>query len=143
MKNLENIPKKNIYEVPEGYFDKLPGIIQARITAESPEAKKSPFFLYSVRFALPALLIGAVSYIFWLNGGNTQPASTEELLASIETSYLVDYLEETSFTGDDLLENTEMTETDVAEIEGLIYFGADDQIAGGEELYEQDIILKD
>jgi hypothetical protein len=63
MKNLENIPKKNIYEVPEGYFDKLPGIIQARIAAETPETKKSPFFLYSIRFALPALLIGAISYI--------------------------------------------------------------------------------
>jgi hypothetical protein len=134
MKNLENIPKKNIYEVPEGYFDKLPGIIQARIATEAPEVRKNLFLTYSVRFALPALLIGVVAYLFW---PNAQPSSAEELLAGIETPYLVDYLEEVSIGEDVMVENDDLTETDVAEIEGLIYFGSDDQTSGDEEFLEE------
>ena len=63
MKKLEDIPKKNVFEVPDGYFDRLPGIIQARVSQEKPS-----FVWYSwpvaLRYALPVLLMMAVG-IFW------------------------------------------------------------------------------
>ena len=37
MKKLEDIPKKQNFEVPEGYFEKLPGIIQSRVTQQHKE----------------------------------------------------------------------------------------------------------
>ena len=36
MKKLEDIPKKEIFDVPDGYFEKLPGKIQARISGSVP-----------------------------------------------------------------------------------------------------------
>src|SRR6188508_3233566 len=109
MKNLENIPKKNIYEVPEGYFETLPGIIQSRIAKETGESR--PFMRYSVRFALPAVVLTAVVYFFLWNS-DRQPSSPEEMLASIETPYLLEYLDENAMTEDDLFENTALTEKD-------------------------------
>ena len=35
MKKLEEIPKKEVFKVPEGYFENLPGIIQARVAQQN------------------------------------------------------------------------------------------------------------
>jgi hypothetical protein len=43
MKKLEDIPKKTIFEVPEGYFDKLPGVIQSRIAEQNPVKERIPY----------------------------------------------------------------------------------------------------
>ena len=59
VKKLEDIPKKNIYEVPEGYFDKLPGIIQSRVAKE--ETIRKPFFVHSLRYAIPAMVVAIVA----------------------------------------------------------------------------------
>jgi hypothetical protein len=125
MKSLDNIPKKNVYKVPEGYFDTLPGVIQSRISNEKPE--RSIILTYSLRLALPVLLIGIAVYLFWFNG-NKQPANAEEMLASVDTEYLVSYLDEAGALDDAFYQNTsELTNTDIDAIEGMVYFGLDDQ----------------
>jgi hypothetical protein len=53
MKKLEDISKKNIFEVPDGYFEKLPGIIQARVA--KPES--TPWFVPTLKFALPIVAV--------------------------------------------------------------------------------------
>ena len=52
MKKLEDIPKQNIFEVPDGYFDKLPSVIQARIAKPEPKFWQLPAF----RYAMPLLI---------------------------------------------------------------------------------------
>ena len=114
MKNLENIPKKNVFEVPEGYFDSLPGIIQARVAQE----KKEPFWVFSIRnnvkYALPALAIVLIAFFFW-----SKPAgqSTEDLLASVDSSSLVAYLEDSDISSDDLLESIPLQTEEVDAIQ--------------------------
>lgn len=120
MKKLDEIPKKNIYTVPEGYFDELPGIIQSRVSAKS-KAGTRPYFSFALRYALPAvvLILGA---IFWINNRpDVLPQSAEEILATIDTESLVTYLEESEITTDDLLETVDFTQSDVTEIENSIY----------------------
>ena len=102
MKNLENIPKKNVFEVPEGYFDRLPGIIQTRVATE----KKESFWVFDLRYilkyALPVLAIVVVSFFFWSNPAGQ---SVEDSLASVDSASLVAYLEDSDISSDDLLES--------------------------------------
>ncbi len=96
MKKLEDIPKIDIFKAPEGYFDKLPGIIQARV--QKPD--QAPVWRPALRFALPTLVLLVALYWFW-PGASQSP---EELLATIDDNHLVAYLEENDLNTDELLD---------------------------------------
>lgn len=114
MKRLEDIPKKTLFEVPEGYFDKLPGVIQARVASQQPEPAWSGYSRMAIRFALPVVVIGA-AVVFFLNDRTS--VSTEDMLASIESEQLVAYLEETEVNTDDLLEFAPLEAEEVQALE--------------------------
>src|SRR5690349_6287318 len=117
MKKLEDIPKKEIFNVPEGYFDKLPGVIQSRVAARQQEG--IPVYRYALRYALPVVVI-LVAAIFWLNQPD-EGSTSEKLLASIDTQDLVAYLNESDMTTEELLENASLDVIDANEIEGAVY----------------------
>jgi hypothetical protein len=125
MKKLEDIPKKQIFEVPDGYFEKLPGIIQSRVANERKESTFWNAQSFGLRYALPAFILVAVG-IFWF----TRPQSdltTENILASIQTQDLVAYLGEADFTTEELLEDADLDTEDALQIEGAVYeFPLDD-----------------
>jgi hypothetical protein len=100
MKKLEDIPKNNVFEVPEGYFDRLPGVIQARVAEAKPEPIWSPWVKYGLKYALPVMAI-VVAAFFFRNAGSP---STEDLIASVDSADLVAYLGDTDISSDDLLE---------------------------------------
>ncbi len=114
MKRLEDIPKKTLFEVPEGYFDRLPGVIQARVAAERPESAWSGYGRVALRFALPVVVLAAAAVFFLTNRASV---STEDLLASIESEQLVAYLEETEVNTDDLLEFVPLDAEEVQALE--------------------------
>jgi hypothetical protein len=120
MKKLEDIPKTQIFEVPDGYFEKLPSIIQSRVTANNEEVKNPWFAIrYSLRYTLPAVVIFVAGF-FWFN--QSQPGkNAETILASLETQDLVAYLEEADFTTEDLLEGGILDAEDVTQIEDEVY----------------------
>ena len=111
MKRLEDIPKKTLFEVPEGYFEKLPGIIQARVAAKEPARAWGTLAL---RYAMPTVALIAVAVFFWQ--GPT-PSSTEDLLASIDSEQLVAYLQESELNADDLLESIALDPDEINAIE--------------------------
>lgn len=119
MKKLEDIPKKEVFKVPDGYFDELPMIIQSRIAGQKTEKAFMPAFSYALRYALPVVILGVIGY-FWLGPGS-QPSSAESILATIETEDLVAYLNETDITTDELLEGVQLDANDVDQLEGEIY----------------------
>lgn len=113
MKKLEDIPKKQVFEVPEGYFDRLPGVIQTRIGKEKDTFEWSPVFRFGLRYALPVVAIVVAGLYFW-----PQPAeSTEDLLASVDTSSLAAFIEESDISSDELLEDVSFTHGQVRSIE--------------------------
>jgi hypothetical protein len=102
MKKLEDIPKKQSFEAPEGYFDALPGIIQARVA--KPESVSQRFLWKPVLlYAMPVLLVTIVSIWYMNRGGND--SSPEQLLASIETVEIEAYLDESEMTTEELLDH--------------------------------------
>ncbi len=97
MKRLDEIPKKQIFTVPDGYFEDLPMRIQARI--QTPERKSSwiPEFNLALKFALPVVLVGVISVLVWVNLPRTEDAlanldgvPTEQLQAYLETEEIIE-----------------------------------------------------
>jgi hypothetical protein len=119
MKKLEDIPKKQVFEVPEGYFDKLTSTIQARV-AEKESRRAMTFSLPAVmRYALPALVLVGVG-IFWFQN-NASQKDAESILASVSTEDLVAYLNDSEISTDELMNAAEFDEDDLDDIESEVY----------------------
>jgi hypothetical protein len=80
---LENLPKGNIYQVPEGYFEKLPSVIMQRIEPAEPKENRPWFSLwpYSFRVALATLVTGGflAAGIYLNQPSASEPASSASL----------------------------------------------------------------
>lgn len=111
MKRLDEIPKKVLFEAPEGYFEKLPGRIQDRIAKPEPEIAWGKV---AVRYALPLVLMGAAAVFLLINRPSLSP---EEVIASIDSEQLVAYLEDVEVNTDDLLDVISLEPTEVESIE--------------------------
>ena len=119
MKKLEDIPKKQNFEVPEGYFEKLPGIIQSRVTQQQKERSWGLDQRFALRFALPAVILLAIG-IFWYSRSQMDK-NAENILASVQTEDLISYLSESDFTTDELLEDVQLNNEDAMDIEESVY----------------------
>ncbi|HEY0744615.1 MAG TPA: hypothetical protein VGD40_24275 [Chryseosolibacter sp.] len=115
---LEDIPKKPIFNVPDGYFDQLPNKIQARISGN--EKPKPSFVLqYRLQYVIPAVLVLVIG-LLWLFA----PAASndaESILASVESEQLVAYLNESELTTEELLEDVDFSTSEVEAIESEVY----------------------
>lgn len=113
MKKLEDIPKKQVFEAPEGYFETLPGIIQARV------AKKETAWVFgslppALKYALPVLIV-AIGAWWFLNSNTTE--TPEQMLASIESVDIEAYLDDSDMTTEELLENIDLNQVQVDSLE--------------------------
>ena len=100
MKKLEDIPKKNIFEVPDGYFDRLPMQIHSKVEGASV-AHSYPVWSLVLRFALPVVIAG-LALTYYLKPKSFQ--ETEELLATISNEHLIAYLHETDISENEILD---------------------------------------
>lgn len=109
MKRLEDIPKKQSFKVPDGYFDDLPMRIQARI--QETEKKSSWAWMqtpsFALKYALPVILVGVVSVVVWNNLSSTKDPFTK--LDSVPTEQLLAYLESDEITTEEIIENATFT----------------------------------
>jgi hypothetical protein len=119
MKKLEDIPKINPFSVPDGYFDRLPEMIQARVSKGTAEKQVRPYFRYALQYAMPvvALIIVAVIYLT-----PKEPENYNDILASVSTEQLAVYLADSDITTDDILESGELDEESAEAIEAEVYF---------------------
>lgn len=123
MKKLEDIPKKHPFNAPEDYFDRLPGMIQARIEKESGVKEARPYFRYALQYALPVIVLAIVAVIY-LVPQKSQDVDT--MLASVSTEELVAYLEQSELTTDELLDSWELDAISIEAIESEVYFNLDE-----------------
>jgi hypothetical protein len=107
MKQLDDIPKTNIFEVPEGYFDRLPMKIQARVEV-SAQTRSISVWNLSLRYALPVIVAGFA--LFYYVSPKTYKA--EELLAGISNDHLIAFLNESDVSEGDLLEVANFNDAD-------------------------------
>ncbi len=107
MKKLDDISKKNIFEVTDGYFDRLPLKIQARVET-TKQTHTLPVWNLALRYAMPIVIVG-FTLVYFLK---PKAHETEELLASISNEHLIAYLQESDISESDLLEIANFNETD-------------------------------
>lgn len=120
MKKLEDIPKKDHFSAPEGYFEALPGRMSARIEKESGLLKR-PVFRYTLQYALPVLVLFILGIVWF-----TQPAvegnKTDDLFATIETSALVEFLADAeSISYEDFMEEMNPSLAEADSLENIVY----------------------
>jgi hypothetical protein len=99
MKKLEDIEKKDIFKVPEGYFDTLPTIIQSRVVKK--DESWIPTFVNGFKYALPVLAL--VVTLLWFYKADS-PVSPEDMLASVNATDLAEYIHSMEINNDDFLE---------------------------------------
>lgn len=99
MKKLEDIPKKDFFNAPEGYFEGLPTKITARLEQAKPAENRS-VFLYSLRYALPVVVLAVIG-IVWFSQPKQAGTDAESMLTAISTDALVEYLAESDLLSDD------------------------------------------
>jgi hypothetical protein len=119
MKKLEDIPKKQVFNVPDGYFEKLSSTIQARVSEK--ESRRATTFLVLpvvIRYALPALVLAAVG-VFWFQNDSQKDA--ESILASVSTEDLVAYLNDSEISTEELMNAAEFDAEDLDDIESEVY----------------------
>ncbi len=119
MKKLEDIPKQEIFNVPEGYFDKLPNIVQSRIEQKHAHTLQ-PNFKIVWLYALPLIVLLAIGS-FWFISIKNQTPSSEIMLAEISTEDLIIFLNSTEISTDELLENELLDGVDATQIESEVY----------------------
>jgi len=105
---LEEIKKKNIYTVPEKYFDQLPTRIQSRVNEKKPVFGIRINWGSVFKIATPAFAVILILFYFGINN-TTGNQNAEELLAQINTEDLIAYLETTDLTTDDILEELDFS----------------------------------
>jgi hypothetical protein len=100
---LSSIPKYNPFDIPAGYFDELPSIIQELTIADQPRTSLKEWLLQLIKpnFAIPVAvtIIIAIAAINVINNQVQQPGidatadlSLEEQLYPIDETTLVDLL---------------------------------------------------
>ncbi|MEN7550251.1 hypothetical protein AAG747_20195 [Rapidithrix thailandica] len=130
---IEDFDKKNIFKVPDDYFDKLPYKIQQRITTPSPQ--KAFWQLPLLKLTLPAFALFACIYIgishFYLNdqpsNSHTVETQWEELLSGLKQEEIQAYLLLNEVSEEEILEtykqhnlSLEHSEFDQLNIEDII-----------------------
>lgn len=130
MKKLEDIPKKQIFTVPDRYFEELPSKIQDRITAKHQTPGFFERFKVSYTIALAALAILVI--LIWIPG--QKKVTAEEMLASISTEELIAYLNDIDISDDELFDAIEFNTTDVEDLEDEVFRFEDSDIIILEEL---------
>ncbi|HCM77848.1 MAG TPA: hypothetical protein DIS90_15800 [Cytophagales bacterium] len=117
---LEDIPKKNVFNTPEGYFDKLPGVIQSRIVEKQAQPATAGSFVWVLRYALPVLAVGFALFLIFRQ---SDPTSTpEDLLATVSTEDLTFYLVESDLTTEDLLDMANLQEDEIDALNNHILY---------------------
>lgn len=120
MKKLDDIPKNNPFNVPDDYFDQLPGKIQARVQAKSRGYGMActPF----MRVATVMIVIAVVAFVWlWRNPSAQDAESPAAILATLETADLVAYLNDGDITTDELLEGVRFNNEDAIDIEEAVF----------------------
>lgn len=103
---LEEFSKKESFTVPDGYFDNLPTIIQAR-AIESTKKKTLLSSVGVLKFAIPSILLLLIAGYFgykYQNSPYQQDSKIELMLADVSTKELVNYLDNTDLSSEDFLE---------------------------------------
>jgi hypothetical protein len=110
--NLDKMPKKQVYSVPDDYFDSLPTIIQSRVVKKEHKLFFFPNWSTAIRYALPVLALVLMVTYFGVRINNNN-IDVQAMLEEIPTEELVLFLAESDISTEDILSMVDLNEFDV------------------------------
>ena len=100
--DIESLERKNIHQVPDGYFDGLPLKIQSRINEEKEISSSVLVSRMQLTWAMTAAVV--IFLIGWfIYPQSNEVYTTDQLLAGIESEDLIEYLYEEDISTDEII----------------------------------------
>jgi hypothetical protein len=131
MKRISDIPKKENFKAPDGYFDELPDKLRTRIEAGKEEHKTSliqafkPYLYFAAFFIGLAFLVKTGLNIF--TNDYRSPVVTEQI-AQNDTQYFEYDLISEELIYEELTADVSVTETDGFDEETVIAYLIEDEV---------------
>jgi len=135
---LEEFPRENMFKVPDGYFDELPGIIQERVTMKPETSNWREVFLTPANGWKAALAVAVIALLLVFSGvfnSNTYKGSVEDILAEVSLEDLIEYVEYSDISTEEIL-----AELDFSDYEMNYLMGDDIQLLDEGEYEELDML---
>ena len=109
---LNEMPKKQVYSVPDNYFDNLPTIIQSRVVKQESKILLFSNWSSAVRYALPALALLLMVTYFGVRISKDN-IDVQAMLEDIPTEELVLFLAESDISTEEILSMVDLNEFDI------------------------------
>ena len=124
---LDDLKRETPFSVPEGYFDKLPQMIQARIPAEPV---RKPLVSWSWQRSVGLAAASALILVLvWVTVPERQGSLGQEPLSGISNASIISYLEDQDISYYDLSEHKVVQKAFESDSTVLNYLdGLDDDI---------------
>lgn len=124
---LDDLKRETPFTVPEGYFDKLPQMIQSRIPAEPV---RKPLVSWSWQRSIGLAAASALILVLvWVTVPERQGSLGQEPLSGISNASIISYLEEQDISYYDLSEHKVVQKAFESDSTVLNYLdGLDDDI---------------
>lgn len=108
---LEDLNRSVPYQVPEGYFDKLPSVMQTRVHEHIAEKEHTFTISWSWRrTALVGIAASVVGALLWITYPQKQHSLGEETLSQVTDEEIVKYLKDNQVTQQEMSEHTQLSE---------------------------------
>ncbi len=140
---LEELPRKQIYEVPAGYFDELPMRIQERVTAGNRATHWQPTRGFAWKLALPVVALLLMVAYFGIRL-QRQDIDVAAMLDEVPTEVMIAYLEESDLSTEEFLSVVDLEDLDLdAMLEQETRLLDDSEVDALLEDLPEDLILED
>lgn len=137
--SLSDIPKKDIFNAPEGYFDSLQKRIDLRVSGQRPEARILGMPAAKVRYISLAVAASIALLIIFLPARQTDPGSPSaaQLISEISNEEALAFLQASDVEIDDLLGLSQPELWDEVIVDAVPDTTTDISNTDAETLYEQ------
>ena len=119
---LNQLPKKDSFQIPENYFDELPGLIQDRV-----RVKTQTRWNYVLKYALPfVLLIVSIGYFTQNKTDENVQISKKEAADYIDNQMDIDFDE--TLLAEEISVQTVEQHTETSAVEDYLLDEADEEL---------------
>jgi hypothetical protein len=106
---LEDINKQQAFtEPPEGYFDRLPGIIQSKTTQKERGPITSILFIRALKMVPVAALLVLIAIFTGIIPMKEAKPDFDEILSEVSSEDIIQYLEELDISNEEILEEADL-----------------------------------
>lgn len=107
---LEDLERRQVFtQPPEGYFDRLPGVIQSKTAHKSGSGDRQVVWINALKLIPVAAALGLIMFYIGLFSSQESTPGFEDLLSEVTTEDIILYLEDMEISNEEILEEVDLT----------------------------------